>query len=48
MTRLLSDEQVADYGQWFDNERRLCSLVRDLEALGLSILGSDPRTPRRR
>lgn len=44
----LSPEQVADYGPWFDNERRLRSLVRQLERLSLSIVEADPRTPRRR
>lgn len=48
VTQLFSDEQVADYGPWFDNERRLRALVHDLEALGLAIVQSDPRTPRRR
>ena len=46
-TRLLSDEQLADYGPWFENERRLRTLVHDLEALSLAIVESDPRTPRR-
>lgn len=47
-TRLLSDEQLVEYGPWFDAERRLRALVHDLEALGLSIVEADPRTPRRR
>ena len=47
-SRTLSAEQVADYGPWFDNERRLRALVRDLELLSLSIIEADPRTPRRR
>ena len=48
VTQLFSDEQLADYEPWFDNERRLRALVHDLEALGLAIVESDPRTPRRR
>lgn len=48
VTQLFSDEQLADYGPWFDNERRMRALVRELEGLGLAIVESDPRTPRRR
>ncbi len=48
VSRTLSPEQVADYQAWFDNERRLRVLVRELEDLSLSIVESDPRTPRRR
>jgi hypothetical protein len=48
VSRTLSPEQVADYQAWFDNERRLRVLVRELEGLSLSIVESDPRTPRRR
>lgn len=46
-SRTLSPEQVADYGPWFDNERRLRVLVRELEDLSLAIVEADPRTPRR-
>ncbi len=46
-TRLLSDEQLADYQPWFDNQRQLRTLAHDLETLSLSIIESDPRTPRR-
>jgi hypothetical protein len=46
-TQLFSGEQAAEYGPWFNNERRLRTLVHDLEALGLAIVESDPRTPRR-
>jgi len=48
VSRMLSAEQVADYAEWFANERRLRALVRELEALSLSIVEADPRTPRRR
>lgn len=48
VSRTLGPEQVADYQEWFDNERRLRALVRELEDLSLSIVESDPRTPRRR
>jgi uncharacterized protein YjiS (DUF1127 family) len=42
-TRILSDEQLADYGPWFDNHKRLRELIADLEALSLEIAESDPR-----
>jgi hypothetical protein len=47
-SRTLSPEQVADYQEWFDNERRLRALVHELEELSLSVVEADPRTPRRR
>jgi hypothetical protein len=42
-TRILSDEQLADYGPWFDNHRRLRELVSELEELSLAIAEADPR-----
>src|SRR6185437_5758367 len=48
VSKMLSPDQVADYQQWFDNRRRLRQLVGELEALGLSVVEADPRTPRRR
>jgi hypothetical protein len=33
---------------WFDNERRLRTLVRELEALGVALVEADTRTPKRR
>ena len=42
-TRILSDEQLADYGPWFDNHRRLRELITELEALSLAIAEADPR-----
>jgi hypothetical protein len=42
-TRILTDDQLADYGPWFDNHRRLRELVAELEALSLAIAESDPR-----
>jgi len=44
----MSDEQLADYGPWIDNERRLRSLVIELESLGLGIVEADPRWDRSR
>jgi uncharacterized protein YjiS (DUF1127 family) len=42
-TRILSDEQLADYGPWFDNHKRLRELVAELEELSLAITEADPR-----
>ena len=42
-TRILSDEQLADYGPWFDSHKRLRELVAELEELSLAITGNDPR-----
>jgi hypothetical protein len=42
-TRILSDEQLADYGPWFDNHRRLRELIAELEQLSLVIAEADPR-----
>ena len=46
VTRLMSDEQLDDYGPWIDNERRLRSLVAELESLSLGIVEADPRWDR--
>ncbi|MDA8265562.1 MAG: hypothetical protein M0T79_09520 [Actinomycetota bacterium] len=43
MTRIFSDEQIADFGAWFHDERLLRTLVGELEALSLSIVEADPR-----
>jgi hypothetical protein len=42
-TRLLTDDQLADYQPWFDNHRRLRALIAELEALSLDIAEADPR-----
>jgi hypothetical protein len=42
-TRILSDEQLADYAPWFDNHRRLRQLITELEELSLAITEADPR-----
>jgi hypothetical protein len=47
VTRLLSDDQLADYRRWFDNERRLRALVTELENLSLAIAETDPRWKRK-
>ena len=42
-TRILTDDQLADYGPWFDNHRRLRELIAELEELSLAIAEADPR-----
>jgi hypothetical protein len=42
-TRILSDDQLADYAPWFDNHRRLRELIAELEELSLAIAEADPR-----
>jgi hypothetical protein len=44
VSQLLSTEQVAEYQEWFDNERTLRALVTQLEALGIEAIESDPRS----
>jgi hypothetical protein len=46
VTRILSDDQLADYQPWFDNERRLRALIAELEALSQAIADADPRWKR--
>ena len=46
VTRILTDDQLADYGPWFDNHRRLRELVTELEELSLAIAEADPRWDR--
>ena len=43
VTRLLSEEQLADYQPWFDNHRRLKELVHEIEELSLAMVEADPR-----
>ena len=42
-TRILTDDQAADYRLWFDNHRRLRELIAELEELSLAIAEADPR-----
>ncbi len=46
VTRLLTDDQLAGYQPWFDNQRRLRSLIAELETLSQEIAGNDPRWER--
>jgi hypothetical protein len=43
VTRILSDDQLADYQPWFDNQRRLRALITELETLSQEIADNDPR-----
>jgi hypothetical protein len=45
-TKILSDEQLADYGPWFDNHKRIRELLAELEELSLDIAENDPRRNR--
>jgi hypothetical protein len=47
VTRLLTDEQAADYQPWFDNARQARQLLADLEALSLDVVQADPRSARK-
>jgi hypothetical protein len=42
-TRILTDDQLTDYGPCFDNHKRLRELVAELEDLSLAIAEADPR-----
>ncbi len=46
VTRLLSQDQHADYQVLFENHRRLKALVKELEELSLAIVDADPRWER--
>jgi hypothetical protein len=46
VTRLVPDDQLDDYRQWLDNDRRLRALVAELEALTLAIADARPRDKR--
>jgi hypothetical protein len=46
VTRLLSEDELADYQGFFDNDRRLKELVKELEELGLAIVEADHRSKR--
>lgn len=47
VTRLLTEEQAADYAEWFTNMGRLRALVSELEQLCLKAVEDDPRSARR-
>jgi hypothetical protein len=43
VTRILTDDQLADYQPWLDNQRRLRTLITELETLSQEIADNDPR-----
>lgn len=47
VTKILTDEQYADYRPWFDNARRAKELLAELEALSVARVEADPRSARR-
>ena len=47
VTRYLSDQEVADYERFFDNAKRLRTLLAELEALGLSVIEGTAADPQR-
>ena len=42
-TRILTDDQLADYQPWFDSQRRPRALVAELETLSQETADNDPR-----
>jgi hypothetical protein len=50
VTRVLGDDQAADYAPWFDNHKRIRQLLAELEQISTRITENDPRRnrPRRR
>lgn len=44
--RWLSRDQADDYQAWVDNHRRIRELLARLEAIGVAVVDSDPRTAR--
>lgn len=47
VTRYLSDDEARVYETWFDNAKRLRTLVDQLETLGLRVVESDAASLRR-
>jgi hypothetical protein len=43
ITRILSDDQLADYQPWFGTQRKIRALITELEELSLNITEADPR-----
>jgi hypothetical protein len=43
VTRILSDDQLADYQPWFDTQRKIRTLITELETLSQHIADNDPR-----
>jgi hypothetical protein len=47
VTRLLTEEQLADYQPWFDNARKLKTLISQLEEITLDVIDNDERWGRK-
>lgn len=47
VTRRLTEAQLRDYQPWFDNSRRLRTLITELEGVSLQVLDEDPRWGRK-
>ena len=47
VTRLLTEEQLADYQAWFDNARKLKALIAQLEEVTLDVIDNDERWGRK-
>lgn len=48
VTRVLTEEQLADYRAWLDNARLLRALVDELHQLTLQVIEADQPRPRKR
>ncbi len=48
VTQFLTDDQLADYSDWFESQRRLRQLLHQLEELSLAIIEADPRSAKNR
>lgn len=46
VAKVLTEQQRDDYQPWFDNARKLRSLVSELQTLSLQIVEEDDRSPR--
>jgi hypothetical protein len=48
VTRVLGDDQAADYAPWFASHKRIRQLLTELEKISTDITENDPRRNRRR
>jgi hypothetical protein len=47
VTRVLGDDQAADYAPWFANHKRIRQLLAELEDISTNITENDPRRKHR-
>ena len=47
LTRVLGDDQAADYAPWFANHKRIRQLLAELEDISTNITENDPRRKHR-